>query len=210
MRFCTRSCVLICTTSTIFSTIRSEVRSCGITLTRAASESYRRFALLCVVNVDFLDHLLRFFVREFLTHICHYVTLILCKMRLSSDFALTRNGQLFALQSSTARLSLSVIALSTPLSFNVARWFTTADNSVFTFVSVFSRVLSCALNCSCVQLLDRCTLIRHLLGRWRRLQDVLLRNHELVGRHALGRRSSPLCYHAYRKTCLLSCLCDAS
>ena len=35
--------------------------------------------------------------------------------------------------------SLSVIALTSPLSFNFARWFTTADNSVFTFVSVWTR-----------------------------------------------------------------------
>ena len=27
-------------------------------------------------------------------------------------------------------------------------------------MSIFSRVLSCALGCSCVELLDRCTLIR--------------------------------------------------
>ena len=102
----------------------------------------------------------------------------------------------------------------------------TADNSVFTFVSAFSRVLSCALGCSCVELLDRCTLIRHLLGRWRRLHDQLMRYldsllFQLVGRHALGRLlqhlvvcclvwSSPLRYHVCRKTCQFSCLSDAS
>ena len=108
--------------------------------------------------------------------------------------------------------------MSTPLSFNFARWFTTADNSVFPFVSGLSRVLSCALGCSCVELLDRCTLIRHLLGRWRRLHDLLLLRYldslllQLVGRHALGRLlqhlvvcclvwSSPLRYHVCRKTC---------
>ena len=52
-----------------FSTIRSEARSCGITLTRAARESHRRSAPLCVVNVDLFDHFLRLFIREFLTHI---------------------------------------------------------------------------------------------------------------------------------------------
>ena len=75
-----RSCVLIWTTSTIFSTIRCEARSCEITLIHAASESCRRSALLCVVNVGLLDHFLRFFIREFLTHIFHHVTLILCKI----------------------------------------------------------------------------------------------------------------------------------
>ena len=64
---------MICATSTIFSTIRSELRSSGITLTHAAGESYRRSALLCVVNVDLLDHFLRFFIRGFLTHIFHHV-----------------------------------------------------------------------------------------------------------------------------------------
>ena len=224
MRFCTRSCVLIWTTSTIFSTIRSEGRSCEITLIHAASESYLRSALLCVVNVGLLDHFLRFFIREFLTHIFHHVILILCKIwggRLNSLSDGMDNFLLCNLN--RASVSVSHIALSTS---TFARWFTAEDNSVFTFVSLFSRVLSCALNCSCVQLLDRCTLIRHLLGRWRRLHDLLLRYLDslllqLVGRHALGRLlqhlvvrclvwSSPLRYHACRKTCLLSCLSDLS
>ena len=89
---------------------------------------------------------------------------------------------------------------------------------MFTFVSVFSRVLSCALGCSCVQLLDRCTLIRHLLGRWRRLHGLLLRYldsllFQLVGRHGFRRLlqhlvvcclvwSSPLRFYVCRKTYL--------
>ena len=60
-------CVMICATSTIFSTIRSEARSSGITLTHA------RRPLLCVVNVDLLDLFLRFFIRRFFTHIFHHV-----------------------------------------------------------------------------------------------------------------------------------------
>ena len=226
MRFCTRSCVLIWTTSTIFSTIRCEARSCEITLIHAAGESYRRSALLCVVNVGLLDHFLHFFIREFLTRIFHHVTLILCKIWGGRLNSLSDGMDNFCFAISTARLSLSVIALSTSLSLNFAKWFNTADNSVFTFVSLFSRVLSCVLDCSCVQLLNRCTLIRHLLGRWRRLHDLLLRYLDnlllqLVGGHALGRLlqhlvvrclvwSSLLRYHVCRKTCLLSCLSDAS
>ena len=58
----------------------------------------------------------------------------------SSEFAFRRNGQLFVvLQSQPRVFSLSVIALTSPLSFDFARWFTTADNSVFTFVSVRTR-----------------------------------------------------------------------
>ena len=132
MRFCTRSCVQIFTTSTIFSAIRSEARSCGITLTHAASESYRRSALLCVVNVD---HFLCFFIRELLTHIFHHVTLILCMIWGSRLNSLSDGKTTFCFAIPTARLSLSVIALSTPLSFNFARWFTTADNQVFVFDS---------------------------------------------------------------------------
>ena len=74
----TRALVMICATSTIFSTTRSEARSSGIALTHAAGESSRRSALLCVANIDLLDHFLRFFIREFLTHIFHHVTLIRC------------------------------------------------------------------------------------------------------------------------------------
>ena len=70
---------MICTTSSIFSTIRSEARSCGITLTHAVTVSYRRSALLCVVNVGVLDHFIRFFIRGCLTHILNHVTLILRK-----------------------------------------------------------------------------------------------------------------------------------
>ena len=80
----TISCVLICITSTISSTIHSEAGSCGITLTHAASESYRRSALLCVVNFGLLGHFICFFIRGLLAHIVHHVTLVLCKNWCSS------------------------------------------------------------------------------------------------------------------------------
>ena len=129
-------------TSTIFSTIRAENRSSGITLTHAAGESYRQSALLCVVNVDLLDHFLRFFIREFLTHIFHHVTLNRCKIwgcRLNS----LSDGMVNFVLCDLNRASFSVSQLCEVVHHG--------DNS-----------------CSCVQLLDRCTLIRHLLGRWRR------------------------------------------
>ena len=102
-----------------------------------------RSALLCIVNVGLLDHFVRFFIRELLTHICLHVALILCRVwgcRLNS--LSDRMDNFSVLQSQPRVFSLSVIALSKPLSLNFARWFTTADNSVFTFVSVFSRVLN--------------------------------------------------------------------
>ena len=58
----------------------------------------------------------------------------------SSEFAFRLNGQLFVvLQSQPRVFSLSVIAFTSPLLFNFARWFTTADNSVFTFARSGSR-----------------------------------------------------------------------
>ena len=131
VRFCTRSCVLICITSTISSTTHSEARSCGITLTHAWRP------LLCVVNVGLLDHFIRFFIRGLLTHIFHHVTLILCEHWCSRMKSLSDGIDI--LQSQPRVFSLSVIALTSPLSFNFSRWFTTADTSVFTFVSVWTR-----------------------------------------------------------------------
>ena len=71
-------CVVICATSTIFFTIRSDARSCGITLTHAWRP------LLCVVNVELLHHFLRFFIRRFLTHIFHHVRWKIWGCRLNS------------------------------------------------------------------------------------------------------------------------------
>ena len=137
---------MTCATSTIFSTIRSEARSSGITLTHAASETYRRSALLCVVNVGLLDPFLRFFIREFShPHFSSRDSDSAQDLALSSEVALRRNGQLYALRSQPRVF----LCQSSPCHSHCRRWLTTADNSVFMFVSVFSRVLSCALGCSC-------------------------------------------------------------
>ena len=125
--------------------------------------AYLPSVLLAIVNVSLLDHFIRFFIRELLTHIFLHVALILCKIWDSRLNSLSERMDNFFLGKTAS--SLWVVALSSPLSFNFARCSTTADNSVFTFVSFFSGVLSCALDCSCVQLLDRCFLICHLLGR---------------------------------------------
>ena len=106
----------------------------------------------CVSSTSVSSHFIHFFVRELLNEL--------------SD-RMDNSLRLVFLVTRLFDSSLYVIALSTPLSFNFARWFTVADNSMFTFVSVFSRVLSCALGCSCVQLLDRCAQIRHLFSRSR-------------------------------------------
>ena len=81
--------------------------------------------------------------------------------------------------------SLSVIALTSPLSFSFARWFTTADNSVFTFVSIVSRSRGRfpdpSLLPSNVQLLVGLVIGYHVVLR---LDD---RHVPVAGRHWLGR-----------------------
>ena len=142
---------------------------------------------------------------------------------LSSEFALRRNGQLFALRSQPRVF----LCQSSPCQRHCRSTLRCGSPRQTTRCSrsCQSSHVSCALGCSCVELLDRFTLIRHLLGRWRRLHDLLLQYldsllFQLVGRHALGTLlqhlvvcclvwSSPLHYHVCRKTCLLSCLSDA-
>ena len=84
----------------------------------------------CVSSTSVSSHFIHFFVRELLNEL--------------SD-RMDNSLRLVFLVTRLFDSSLYVIALSTPLSFNFARWFTAADNSMFSFVSVFSRVLSCAL-----------------------------------------------------------------
>ena len=144
------------------------------------------------------------------------MTLIRCKIwRCQTEWST------FFFAISTARLSLSVITFSTPLSFNFARWFTTADNSVFTFVSVFSRVLSCVLQlCSTARSLHSDPSLAGSLASSSRSAPAVPRQYSAPA-GALGRLlqhlvvcclvwSSLLRYQVCRKTCLLSCLSDAS
>ena len=94
----------------------------------------------------------------------------------SSELAFRRNGQHFVvLQPQLRVFSLLVIALTSPLSFNFARCFTTADNSVFIFVSVFLRsrgrgskgdaqlLVGLVIGCHVVLRLGR--LVQHLVVR---------------------------------------------
>ena len=110
------------------------------------------------------------------------------------------------LQSQPPVFFMWVIALTSPLSFNFARWFTKVDNSVFTFVSVFSRshgrvpeVMHSYDSSSAVMSSSSSMIVPFLLVVVTGSGDSfsILSCAAWCGRHLLR-------YHVCRKTCLLS------
>ena len=81
------------------STIRSETRSCGITLT--FRWGCQRSVSLYIVTVGLLDHFLRFFIRELLTHTFLHVALNLrTRLQLCSTARSARSDSSLAWSSS--------------------------------------------------------------------------------------------------------------
>ena len=77
------------------STVRSDIRSCGITLTFCWV--CQRTVSLCVVNVSLLDHFLRIFIRELLIHVFLHVALNLCtRLQLCSTAQSSRSDSSLA------------------------------------------------------------------------------------------------------------------
>ena len=167
-----------------------------------------------------------FFIREFLTHIFHHVTPIRCKIwrcRLNS----LSNGMVNFLLCDLNRASFSVSHHL--VNATAVQLCEMVHHGRQLSVHVRVSLLTCAELCSRLQLCSTARSLHsdpslagslasssRLLLRY--LDSILL---QLVGRHALGRLlqhlvvccllwSSPLRYHVCRKTCLLSCLRDAS
>ena len=150
--------------------------------------------LLCVVNVGLLDHFIPFFIRTLPTHISSRDADSVQGLVQSSEFALKRNGQLFVvLQSQPRVFSLSVIALTSPLSFDFARWFTTAGGQFGVHFRVSSDSSSAVMSSSGSMIVTFLLVVVTCSGD----SFSTLSCAAWCGRHLLR-------YHVCRKTCLLS------